>query len=236
MDLTEEMQKYQRVLREYKEDICVSCHEPYTARDDDPVIGMCLACGEMEYSLDYETNDQQNVWGSNSEEELSEDAPALNIKRYDLEQRGEYDCYGVMEENPYGDWVKYEDVVELLKQSKSLSEHIVKLPNGKYQLRSKKKNKQGKTKNLGTFGSRAAAENTNKRFSILSTQTRALVLISKKPKALRRRFALVKVSTQAKLDGSGKLSTVSSKEPQSPIMLTLTVADKPIIYPVHHYV
>ena len=96
--------------------------------------------------------------GNNSEEELSEDAPALNIKRYDLEQRGEYDCYGVMEENPYGDWVKYEDVVELLKQSKSLSEHIVKLPNGKYQLRSKKKNKQGKTKNLGTFGSRAAAE------------------------------------------------------------------------------
>ena len=67
MDLTEEMQKYQRVLREYKEDICVSCHEPYTARDDDPVIGMCLACGEMEYSLDSETNDQQNVLRENEE-------------------------------------------------------------------------------------------------------------------------------------------------------------------------
>ena len=51
MDLTEEMQKYQRVLREYKEDICVSCHEPYTARDDDPVIGMCLACGEWNILL-----------------------------------------------------------------------------------------------------------------------------------------------------------------------------------------
>jgi len=40
-----------------------------------------------------------------------------------------------------------------------LQEHIVKLSSGKYQLRSRKKNpKTGKTRNLGTFDSRAAAE------------------------------------------------------------------------------
>lgn len=39
----------------------------------------------------------------------------------------------------------------------NISEHIEKLPNGKYQLRSKKKNSAGKTRNLGTFNSRKAA-------------------------------------------------------------------------------
>jgi len=39
-----------------------------------------------------------------------------------------------------------------------ITEHVVKLANGKYQLRSIKKNSKGKTRNLGTFDSRAAAE------------------------------------------------------------------------------
>lgn len=35
---------------------------------------------------------------------------------------------------------------------------IRKLPNGKFRLESKKKDAKGKRKNLGTFGSRSAAE------------------------------------------------------------------------------
>lgn len=44
-----------------------------------------------------------------------------------------------------------------MKINEIIAEHIVKLPNGKYQLRSRKKTK-GKTRNLGTFRTRAAAE------------------------------------------------------------------------------
>ena len=47
---------------------------------------------------------------------------------------------------------------KLMDSRDELKEHIIKLPSGKYQLRSVKKNKKGKTRNLGTFDSRGAAE------------------------------------------------------------------------------
>ncbi len=51
-----------------------------------------------------------------------------------------------------------------------LLEHIIKLPNGKYQLRSIKKDKNGKTKNLGTFGSRKAAEKHEREIEYFKSQ------------------------------------------------------------------
>lgn len=36
------------------------------------------------------------------------------VKRYDLVQKGTYDCHGEMEiDNEYGDWVKYDDYAAL---------------------------------------------------------------------------------------------------------------------------
>lgn len=67
-------------------------------------------------------------------------------KLYQILRRHQYKC----------------DLLVLLQKfmdcREEIVEHIIKLPSGKFQLRSIKKNKEGKTRNLGTFDSRKAAE------------------------------------------------------------------------------
>ena len=73
--------------------------------------------------------------------------PLEKIQRYDMED-GDFDASGgvicaYLVKSKFGEWVRYTDVVELLNHLKLLSEHIIQLPNGKYQLRSRKTRTRG---------------------------------------------------------------------------------------------